>query len=729
MTYRQFLKAYAQKRKANTPNLLSDLPITNPTTRPKSNLWPKVLVPSAAVIAFFAVLGVMLQQLFPLQPTVTPTPTPPTDVQISAISYRALQADATVLPKGATIERYVGARMVALSADAPFPGHEACTSVFYQLDKQEVFCVNHHIANVLSAQSITASTVMIHFYDPTRERVIFTLSSGSHPSYWWDMTTDTPRKLPVSLRYCPCPINTAEQSPYALLHSAGGQHDDIFLIDVDTGLLTNIVKSENGQYVFDPMEDERLVANNSYVLYTHGTGDGTIATSPARTSVLYHIASGNSYTFRGQVEADLSDRLVIQTTDGYAVYSLADHTVTPLAQAEIPVQYHYRLQQTDLYSRYSYRLNILNRLTGETSLLCDEYLVAHLVSPDYRYIYYYVRGENAIRVCDMTNGAKNTLPLFADVMTETESGEHANNTIFFFLWMNEKGDEIVLTYQYSSLPREDPEAIRREQENDPSYLLDALVHDPERGFTSIASLEPILKRFPELVTAYQGKDYLYVDYTRLRFYGAPNTQHALQIALEDYTSSMFYDLNHINHRIDSQFTVTDQYTLSTTARQETLQMLESCGVTLLSATQNYQPFFTDASVNELKLHVEYAASDKVLPHVRGYYVRKAHGYDGAVVGLEGPENETILRDFLNFSDTASYRKHLTPAEEIHYLEQHTYSVHCMGTNLPFDGTLFIGKEREQPFLVRNRCLAYISETDYQTWYAILAIQEPKCHTN
>jgi hypothetical protein len=440
---------------------------------------------------------------------------------------------------------------------------------------------------------------------------------------------------------------------------------------------------------------------------------------------LYHIETGNSYTFTGQAEADLSDQLLIQTPDGYKVYNLTDHTVTPLESAALPTQYHYQLRQTDLYSRYSYRLELYNRLTGEKTLLCDDYLVAHLVSPDHRYVYYYVRGENVIRVYDLSNSAQSTLPLFADVTAETETGEAKDKTVFYSLWMDETGSEIVLTYQYSAHPREDPEAIRLKQENDPSYLLDALIHDPDRGFTSIASLEPILKRFPELVTAYQGAGYVYLDYTPLRFYGAPNTSHALQIALEDYASATFYDLDHINQSIDSQFTVTNQHVLTSEAEQETLRMLKACNVTILPANKDYRPYFTDQSVDKLKLRIEHAASEHVLPRIRGYYVRKAYGYEGAMMGLEAPEELAILREFLVFSDTLSYNEYV--ADDTRYWEEHTYLVQCYGTALPFDGILFIGKHNGRPFLMRNGCLAYITAEDYQYWCDVLARQEPKSH--
>lgn len=730
MTYRQFLKTYQAKRRAAVPDITHKLPFTKQKAQSFSVKRNRFFIPlTATVVAVICLISTVLllplQSSFPPPADVSGASLPP-DLKVSAVLYKTLKAGSDVLPSDATIDQYVGARMVAITADTPFTGHETCTGVFYQLDKKAVFCVDHLILQALSEREITVSGVSIHFYDPTRDVAIFTLSNNTLASYWYHMQTDTLQKLPVSLQHCPSQINTAAQAPYALLHSMGGKHDDLYLIEAQTGKLTNILKDEDGGYLFDPMEDEKLIADNTFVLYTHGTGDGNTVTSPSRTSVLYHIATGKSYTFQGQVEAELADCLLIRNPDGYAVYSLIDHTIKPLENSNLPPQYDYEIRQTDLYSRYSYRLNIQNRRTEETTLLCDNYIVAHLISPDHRYVYYYVRGENFIRVHDIATGNQDTLPLFADVSEETESEDHKNNTIFFSLWMNESGNEIVLTYQYTAHPREDPEKIRKEQENSSYHQLLALT--AKNKFVSISSLKPLLQRFPERVVAYEGDGYVYLDYTRLITEDEPGFSVQLTVALEDYTHSIFHNLSHINESFDSQFVEKSQHVLSQNAREITLNVLEECGIPILPATKYYLDYFSDETLNKLKVYIEHASSEVLFPQVKCYFVREAYGYDGACRGLEGEVELSALREFLQFSDTLTYDSLLDGAQDDFYREFHNYSVTCSGNALSSDGELYIGSYHGEAFLVRNRCLAYITQAEYQHWSSWLDAQEIKCRT-
>lgn len=740
MTYRQWLKKAKKARAAAAPDIRDRLPLSAdvPTCAPpRSVVLRRVCAGVAAAAVLVCVIGcVGWGRLFgdeqgetPAVSTPDDTPTIPLHTMVQAVTMLHSGMPSDLIDN---VNAYNGTHVLEVMFGQPTSGHEDCHGVYYDLDQENYFCASHAVTPALERRGLPTNDLLVHYYHPTYNRIVFTCKDSARSSFVYDITEDTLYRLPVSLYHCPLMLSALlSDHPYVLLHKMGGDRDDIYVLNLVTAELDYVLKDSKGDYVYTPMDDSRMTTDGKYVYYTLMDGGGQHVNSPARTTVVYDVATGESCSFIGEVWSEVAGttRLLIKDPDGFAVYDAASGVKIRYAEADLPTQYDYYVRQTDLYTDYEYRLLLVDRNTGEETLLTEDYIAAYAYSTDRRYLYYYVRGEDSLRVRDMARDVEEYLPLEDGLVQETEGEANKERSIRFALWLDEQYDEVWLYYTVTEASREDPETIRQAQEDAPSTHLDRLRTQEE--FTSILSLEPILRRFPDCpVTAYEGDGFLYVNYTGLTANEDGVAVSNLLIALEDYDNGRFYDISHQSENADSKVSSWDEGDLPADAKQNTRRMLEELDIPIEKAQRDYRSFFSDDPQVKIKARLAELNGERVRSYNFCYVISEKNGYSGEKMYLESDADLQELYEFIDFTDGLTYYKLLSYYDEEtqNYYRNYTYLMKCLCWEID-EYELYIGRKDGRPFLVKNGCLADLTEEQYSRWSAWMDKQEPKVHIN
>ncbi len=732
MTYRQWLKRVKDARAAAVPDIRDRLPLSAdapPIAVPRPAVLRRVIAGVTAAAVLVTVGGyVGWQKLFDSGADDTP-PAVGTSEDIPQIPLHTMVQAVTML-HGSTptlvvdnMSMYVGARILHVVHDQP-PEHSECQGVFYDMEQENYFCADHSMKPALEREGIPTSGLYMHYYHPIYGKIVFT---SARVSYVYDVTSDTFHRLPVSLYYCPSVLGSLQTThPYVFLHQMGGARDDLYLINLLTAELTYILKDSNGNYIYTPMDDVRITEDGKYVHFTLAKGGGEVVNSPARTTVLYDIATGKSRTFIGEVVAYLSEtqRFFLNTPDGYVVYDIATEKKTPYDESDLPAYYAYVTKHTDVYTEFDYRLMLCNRITGEEKLVTSEYVVASVINE--QYLYYYIRGEEYLRVLDVIGGGEEYLPLDKDLVQETESEENKNRSLHFGLQVEEERGEIWVYYSVTDTPRQDAEEVRQKRESVPSYALQKFLWSGD--FISIASMEPILRRYPEYgVTAYEGDGFLYLDYTNLSTDENNRTLDNLMVALEDYSNGSFYTITHTNKSFSSHFSASaEKISLATDAREKAKALLEALNIPIVKATMDYRPYFSDDPRVKIPLYLSKINSEMVNTYGFKYAIWEKNGYTGARLCFEDEESKQAFRLFIAFSDTLNYYKLVDESEG--YTHKYSYYLDC---HIAYNDSyaIYIGRLNGKPYLVKNGCLADLTEEQYAEWTAWMDKQGKKGHVD
>ncbi|MBE6778565.1 MAG: hypothetical protein E7541_04175 [Ruminococcaceae bacterium] len=738
MTYRGWKKEIKRLRRQATPDIADRLPFSGEISTARPMVWRRVTAAAAAAVVL---VGACLtgMRYWPTSPqssavsggeelVVTPTPDV-APVQHTSVKLVALRHAGT----GTAYDRtctYVGVRTMQVSNPAAVEGHASCEGVFYNMEKQTYFCAQHVVQEALVRHGLGNKAVYFHYYHPALQRVLFTVNGGSRPSYCYDIAADTLQKLPMSLHQCPG-ITAMGTSPYVVLPRLGGDRDELFLVDMRTGDARSVLRDNGGRYLYTPMDDGHLSHDGGYVLFTLSGGGPETVNSPRRTTVAYEIATGKSRTFTGEIHAEIpgTTRLLIKNPDGYAVHDLATGQTVPYAEAGLPGQYRWQVQKTDDFNtsfgvRINYRLRLYDRETGRYSYLYDRFVDAHTVSADGRYVYYYVRGEDYIRVRDLLTGADEAVAVDEDFRQETEVGEMAARSVLFTLWLDDSTDELLLGYTALNGPREDPEEAERRRQQVPYYAFTQLLSDGQ--VTSLAALEPVLERYPSYVTAYEGNGHIYLDVT-----GLYTDEDGLRFVstftlVEDYTEHIFHRVTH-QGSIATFMDDEEVGAIPADAEQQTRAMLARLQIPLQPSEKDYPYYFKKG---EMFLRMEAITGEEDHANIRAYFVRKQNGYTGVTIALESPEDMEELWEFLAFTDTLTYERLATGEADAPLRKACRYTVELVMNGDVADMPLIqFGQYQGKAVLLKCGCLATITDADLERWSAWADKQEPKCHVD
>ncbi len=741
MTYRQWVKKMNDRRIAAVPDIRDQLPLSTvaPTILPqRSTLFCRVVAGVAAAAVLVVLVGYIgWGNLFGGQQLGTPLISTPGDMPFgtSVIPlHTTIKAETMLYSKMPpelidSVNDYVGARVLQIMEGKTPPEHISCHGVYYNMEKASYFCATHAVASALEKIGKPTNGLLVHYYHPVYNRIVFTCADSARSSYVYDIAGDILHRLPVSLYHCPLLMSELlSEHPYVLLHKMGGGRDDIYVVNLLTAELFYVLKNSKGNYIYNPMDDSRITTDGKYVYYTLMEGDGQTVNGPARTTVVYDVTTGKSRTFIGEVwnEVAGTTHLLIKDPDGFAVYDAASGEKVRYTEAGLPKYYDYYTKRTDVYTEFDYRLLICNRVTGEETLLCEEYIVASASVG--QYLYYYVRGEDGLRVRNMTSGTEEYLPLETGLALETESDENKNRFLRFELWPDENYGELWLYYAVTDATREDAEAIRHKQENYPGTHLDRLIQ--EGKLTSILSLESILRRFPNGVTAYEGDGFLYLDYTGLTADESGIGSSNLQIAYEDYKSGIFYYISHQNGNAGSSFSFWERGKLTVDAEQKTRDLLKELNIPVNPAARDYRTHLSEDPRMKMQAKLSEFSGERVRAYRFIYCVQKPSGYIGVRMYLEDAAELQELYDFIDFTDTLTYEKELNYYSEEYqqYYKYHTYSLHCKCWDID-TYEIYLGRLNGKPFLMKRDCLAALTEEQYTKWTAWMDQQEKKCHVD
>ncbi len=733
MTYRQWMKKAKESRAVTVPDIRERLPLSadEDNVAPYRTLVIRRVVAgvAAAAMLVLAVGYIGWSKLFGDGDNGIPSASVPNDTPI--IPLHTVMQSVTML-HGSTpapiidnMGLYVGARLLYVSYNMP-PEHSECQGVFYDMEQQRYFCADHIMKPALERERIPTAGLYMHYYHPIYEKIVFTCKDSARSSYVYDVTNDTFHRLPVSLYYCPSVLGSLQTThPYVLLHQMGGSRDDLYLVNLLTAELTYILKDNKGNYIYSPMDDTQITDDGKYVYYTLAKGGGEVVNSPARTTVLYEIATGKSRTFIGEVIDYLSDtqRFLLNTPDGYVVYDIATDKKTPFTKSDLPSYYAYYIKHTDVYTEFDYRLLLCNRITGEEKQVTDEYVVASEIIG--QYLYYYIRGEESLHVRDLISGGEEYLPLDKALVQETESEENKNRSLHFGLRAEEERGEIWVYYSVTDTPRQDAEEIRLEREKVPYYAWQEFVLSED--FTSITALEPLLRRYPEYsVTAYEGDGFIFLDYTALTDDGNGGAVSNRLIALEDYDGGMFYTVTHQDESYNSSFSHSKGVTLTAQDERNTRVMLEELNIPVEPAYRDYRPYFSSDPQVKIPLLLSEINSEKVNTYGFKYAIWEMNGYEGARLYFEDEESKQAFRSFIAFTDTLNYYKLVGESQE--YTLNHSYYLSC---HIAYNNSceIYIGRSNGKPFLVKNGCVADLTEDQYTKWAAWMDKQELKGHVD
>lgn len=730
MTFRRWVRLYQRKREMETPDIRDRLSLTSSAASSGKMVWLRV---AAGVSAAAVVLGVIgytgwhwLRPDFPVEPNL-PAVQNVLPVHQAVQTVTMIQGDTDAGPV-TSMDGYVGAKVLHLGTATPLEGHETCTGVFYHLEEERVVCADHLVIEAMKRKGTRISQVGIHFYHPGLGKIVFSCGGKNGQSYCYDIANDVFTRLPVSLYHSPYHMQAEDDIPYVLFHTMGDSRDNLYLVDVRTAQVTNVLKDKSGKYIYAPMDDAHLSDCGKYVFFTLSEKDGEHVNSPARTTVQYTIATGVSRTFTGEIWEHLAgnDQMLIKTPDGFHVYDCVTGETTAYANANLPDQYHYYTVKTDEYTPQEYRLKVYDRRTGKEELLCEEFISCHACSADGKYLYYYVRGEAHIRVRDMATGKQEILPLAEDLGVKTE-GELQYNGLMFYLWLDK--EELILAYLDTGFARQDPEQIRLEElekwDTYPYYSLWEL--QMYEKVTSITALEPLLRKFPEGIKAYEGDGFLYLDYTPLT-YDENGASKQKMVAYESYTSNSFYDICHQSMNWDSLFSHHKAVKLPMNAKQNTRALLEELNIPIYDAIKDYRPYFSENAEEVKNTYLYEMSANRIYGGFRHYVVRTNGGYVGARRGLQSDEDALALWEFVKFTDTLQYKDMTTLSNLEPYVRASKYCV-----DIEYDEhscRIVLGILSGKPFLEKSSpykgYIAELSQSDYDRWARWLDQQEIKC---
>ena len=165
-------------------------------------------------------------------------------------------------------------------------------------------------------------------------------------------------------------------------------------------------------------------------------------------------------------------------------------------------------------------------LTGEAQPVSDKYIHAYAISKDYRYLYYYVRGEEALTCREIATGNAFGLPVDKAFVQATQQGSLQDKEVLFDAWFDEEDNTLYLSFQRTEKPLQDPEKVREEREKDPRYLYSQLVR--QGAHTCISEMSSLFEKFPAGIKAYAGDGFLFVEYA-----GVFGFEQDLQVIFED----------------------------------------------------------------------------------------------------------------------------------------------------------------------------------------------------
>ena len=775
MTYQEFLEKYRRYRNTDTPDIRDRLPRADYSTEPVvSSRRPFGRRRVLAMVSAVAVLLVAVAACVLLWPGIQ---TPPIDVsgwesipspgsgpESSAQQEPVMVVDQIPawyapgellvnpvtysdpkLDEADGFNGFVSAHFLDLTGRYNTrPGHESCTGVYYDITTQDIVCVTHAIWEALArnGQGDEQTEVYVKFYEPNLGKVVFTLPKAKgRPTYCLDMAAGTYTQLPVSLYHSAGHMGGPGQQlsgkPYFVMMELrpSGNLDDVLLINLDTCQVTNILKNDAGQYERDAMDDAWLSPGGNYVYYTEITdpNDSETVNSPARTTVIYDIRTGESRTFQGEILYALPDdsRLVVRAPEGLRVVDCATAESVPWEKAsDVPAQYRYSIVITDRYTDDCRRLARRDLLTGEESAVSDAYIYGYTVSADNRYLYYYIRGEAFIICQDIVTGEQFGMSVDPAFLAATEEGENGSLQLFFDMSLDEASHTLFMGYIRTDGPRQDPVKVEEAWKNDPSNQLHELSQAGK--FTSILSIGELIRKYPQGLAAYEGDGFLYLLYTGLELHG--RNSNSMMLMVEDYRTNTVYNVHYANVRykmpddttgmdediidemingvsefyeyhVSSDFNIYHIRPLPAGGEQATRELLEQAGIPIKPALMDYSVYIRDGEADMEAMIRYFMKPERVLGITDSFYMTKP--------GVGGPYNNIYSPDLgrlLEYLYDQEYR--YMPADWQKYYQTIQYKMEFYTSS---------GDVREIIFGVRNG-------KPYATWYGCVIDISPEAYS-
>ncbi len=607
------------------------------------------------------------------------------------------------------VDKYATAHTVRLRSDQLNNEHKDCLGVYYDTKSQKIVCPRHTLEQKLPKKGITTKP-FIHAFHPSYNTAVFTLTDGDKSSYFYDVDTDTLKKLSVSLYQCFGNAEVQSGTPYVVFWRGGG-NNDIYAMQMETGELINILKDKNGNYLGTPMDDARLSACGKYAIYT--LGEGSDPNGPGRTTVFYTFATKELRKFTGEVCEELIDQgaFLLNTPKGYVKYNIATGTTTSIS--DMPKQYHKYLKKCDVgFTPECYRLMLCDRVTGTETLLCEEFVYAHSFSPNRRYLCYYIRGEKHVRVRDLQTGADSVI-LFDVPPTEQTEGEELKNRALLYSIAFEGENELILLYAANGNHRLDPNEVRAYKEQFPDYWLNKLREEQE--ITSIQTLADLMRKFPENLVAYEGDGFIYLDYSALYRDDSPGSSINNQLVLEDYENGIAYTISHQLHTLESDFQGWKKGTLPKDAEKATRTLLEELGIPIEKALRDYRPYLSDDAEAVMQIRLRDISAAALTSSLDNYCIDARYGNEGNSgwkMYLESPAEKAEFLEFLKFTDTLKYRAETSMyTYTAHYT--HIIRVNYDNHNKSFE--IYAIKYNGKYFLTKDDYIAEITAEQYTAW--------------
>ena len=747
MKYGEFLNIYQNYRKQTAPDIREKLLCAigrsePPVKKHTERSWRyRMIAVGAAVMLIFVATGTFFMRAINLpvdssSHTDTSDSSPvsvvgqipnwysPGKLEISSLTYGGSPLDDAVGFNG-----YSGMYFLDLTGRYNNPGHEGCSGVYYNTRTQKTVCYTHIIREALirDGRGTQRIKIGVHFFEPQLGKILFTITSEKgRPSFCYDINKSAYTPLRVSLYQSVYHAGGYEErlsgSPYyvTMVPRGDGVKDDVLLINLETGEVTNILKNNNGAYIRDSMDDARLSLGGGYVLYTKMSGDSEISNSNRRTSVIYDIKKKQSREFQGEVIHMLPDdsRLVIRNPHGVFVYTVATGDTQPLSEApDLPAQYRYLIGTTGHYTEDCYKMTVTDLLTNEKKAVSDKYIYTYAISRDYKYLYYYVRGEKTLACREMASGNEFRVPVDTKFIEGTEQEKMKDNLVFYSIYLDEKNNTLFLSYQRTERPRQDPEQARIELENDPKYQISQFFSNNEIG--SISDMASLLEKYPDGLSVYEGKDFLFIEYSALF-----NDTQRIHAAYEDYRTNQFYRISHEGKDFESSFRITeDVHSFAEDEHKAVQSLIQRLKLPVQAAPIDYSQFIVDGKIDETLVANRASTARRIMDLASVYFVRKRN-YTESIWGLEGASEMESLRMFLEFTERQNYQ-HIAGENQPAFWKKHEYHMSINnGSGSIVD--LDIGIKDGKPFILFQNRVATISNADYQRWSKWMALQSEKC---
>ena len=159
-------------------------------------------------------------------------------------------------------------------------------------------------------------------------------------------------------------------------------------------------------------------------------------------------------------------------------------------------------------------------------------------------------------------------------------------------------------------------------------------------------------------------------------------------------------------------------------------MLQELHIPILPAERDYRSHLTDDPQTKMQAKLAEFSGERVRAYRFIYFVREPNGYSGSRLYLEEAAELQELYEFIDFTDTLTYKKDLDYYTEEYqqYYKHHTYSLHCKCWTID-DYEVYIGRLNGKPFLMKRDCLADLTEEQYAKWSAWMDKQEKKGHVD